>query len=348
MNPMSEEKKIIHDLIKDVVQTDLCVSCGTCVAVCPVGVIELRNGVPELIGDCIECGLCYSNCPRTDFNIDDMDNRVFNRERSAKEEIVGIYSQVYKARSKVPEINERAQDGGVVSSILSSFLSEGGDGVIVAGLDETKTWVPKPIVGKNNEDIIDAAGTKYTSSPTLLGVKEAVKDQKLVDIAVVGTPCQIRGLSKLTEGKFRNKKYSDAVKLKIGLFCMETFRYDDWIRYLENNNVNPEKVTKFEIKNGRFYANKDDEVIHKTRLKNVKKLVRPCCHHCDDFTCEYSDISIGNVGSPEGWSTVIVRNEKGEKALKEAENADLIEIESFEDFDEGESLVHRLANMKKK
>ncbi len=345
---MSEEKKIIHDLIEDVVGTDLCVSCGTCVAVCPVGVIELRNGVPELIGDCIECGLCYSNCPRTDFNIDEMDNRVFNRERSAKEEIVGIYSQVYKARSKVPEINERAQDGGVVSSILSSFLSEGGDGVIVAGLDETKTWVPKPMVGKTNKDIIDAAGTKYTSSPTLLGVKEAVKEQKLKDIAIVGTPCQIRGLSKLAEGKFKNKKYSDAVKLKIGLFCMETFRYDDWIKYLENNNVNPEEVTKFEIKNGRFYAKKGDEVIHKTRLNNVKNLVRPCCHHCDDFTCEYSDVSIGNVGSPEGWSTVIVRNKKGEKSLKEAEKANLIELESFEDFDEGESLVHRLAKMKKK
>jgi coenzyme F420 hydrogenase subunit beta len=345
---MSEEKKIVHDLIEDVVRTDLCVSCGTCAAVCPISVIELRNGVPELVGECIECGLCYSNCPRTDFNKDEMDNRVFNRGRSSIEQIVGVYSKVYKARTKVPEINERAQDGGVVSSILTSFISEGGDGVIVAGLDETKTWVPRPVIGKTSEDIIGAAGTKYTSSPTLLGVKEAVKSQKLENIAVVGTPCQIRGLSKLTEGKFRNKKYSDAVKLKLGLFCMETFRYDDWIEYLENNNVDPEEVTKFEIKNGRFYAKKGDEVIHKTKLKNVKDLVRPCCHHCDDFTCEYSDVSIGNVGSPDGWSTVIVRNEKGEKALRKAEKADLIELELFEDFDEGESLIHRLAKMKKK
>jgi coenzyme F420 hydrogenase subunit beta len=345
---MSEEKKIVHDLIEDVVRTDLCVTCGTCVAVCPVSVIELRNGVPELVGECIECGLCYSNCPRTDFNINEMDNRVFNRGRSSIEEIVGVYSKVYKARTKVPEIYERAQDGGVVSSILTSFISEGGDGVIVAGLDETKTWVPRPVIGKTSEDIIGAAGTKYTSSPTLLGVKEAVKSQKLENIAVVGTPCQIRGLSKLTEGKFRNKKYSDAVKLKLGLFCMETFRYDDWIEYLENNNIDPEEVTKFEIKNGRFYAKKGDEVIHKTKLKNVKDLVRPCCHHCDDFTCEYSDVSIGNVGSPDGWSTVIVRNKKGEKALRKAEKADLIELEPFEDFDEGKSLVHRLAKMKKK
>ena len=38
-----------------------------------------------------------------------------------------------------------------------------------------------------------------------------------------------------------------------------------------------------------------------------------------DFTSEQSDISVGSVGSPDGWSTIILRTEKGLKLLKNAE-----------------------------
>ena len=341
------EKKIFEDMIEDVVDNDLCVSCGTCVAVCPVDVIELKNEVPNLVGKCIECGLCYSNCPRTDFEKGEMDKIVFDRERREYENLTGVYESVYQAKTKVKDIGEKAQDGGVVSSILKQFINESGEGAIVAGLSEKMPWVPKPLIAKNESDIIEAAGTKYTSSPTILGLKEAVKNQDLKSVAVVGTPCQMRGLTKLTKGKLKNRKYDDAVKLKIGLFCMETFRYDDWIDYLKGNNVNPSEVTKFEIKNGRFYAKKGDEVLHKAKLSKVKKLVRPCCHQCDDFSSEYADISVGNVGSPGGWSTVIARTERGQKILFAAERADLITLKPIEGFNKQETLVHKLAKLKK-
>ena len=38
-----------------------------------------------------------------------------------------------------------------------------------------------------------------------------------------------------------------------------------------------------------------------------------------DFTSELSDISVGSVGSEEGWSTIIVRTDKGLELLKNAE-----------------------------
>lgn len=344
---MSKERKNFEDLIKDVVKTDLCVSCGTCVAVCPVNVITLNKGKPELVGKCIECGLCYSNCPRTEFVEPEMDQLVFERERKENEGLTGIYKAVYQGRTKIPDIQGKAQDGGVVSSILNQFIAEGGKAVIVAGLTELKTWEPKPVIAKSTKDIFDSAGTKYTSSPTLLGVKEAIKDEDLDEIAVVGTACQMRGLSRLTKGKFRNKKYSDAVKLKVGLFCMETFRYDSLMEYLKENDVNPEEVTKFEIKSGRFYAKKGEEILHQAKLSKVKKLVRPCCHQCNDFTSEYADISVGNVGSPDGWSTIIVRNETGERILKSAEKTGLIELKKMHNFDEQNTLVHKLAKIKK-
>lgn len=344
---MAQEKKVFSDLIRDVVEAGLCVSCGACVAACPVNVVELEAGEPHLVGDCIECGLCYANCPRAGFDVDEMDTVIHGRERRGNEEVTGVYRAVYAARTKRDDIQRKAQDGGVVTSLLAQFIEDGGDGVIVAGLEQDKAWVPVPVVAKDRETIIQGAGTKYTPSPTLLGLKRAVKDERLARIAVVGTPCQMRGLTRLTHGKSKNKKYADAVQLKIGLFCMETFNYGDFMAYLMENDVDPGKVTKFEIKNGRFYAHQGEELVHRTRLKNVKKLIRPCCHVCDDFASEFADISVGNVGSPDGWSTVVVRTDRGEKALTSAVEAGLIEVEPVEGFDAGETLVHRLAKMKR-
>jgi len=345
--PLAQDKKIFTDLVADVVDKELCVSCGTCVAVCPVNVVELEDGLPQLVGDCIECGLCYANCPRTDFNADEMDEAIHGRTRKENERLTGIYRAVYTARTKNEDIHVKAQDGGVVTSLLYQFLKDGGDAVIVAGLEENKIWVPTPVIAKDVEAVVESAGTKYTPSPTLVGVKKAVKDEKLDSIAVVGTACQMRGLSRLTHGRFRNKRFTDSVGLKVGLFCMETFNYKGLMDYLRSNGVDPGKVTKFEIKKGRFYAHQGDEVVHRAKLKNVKALIRPCCHICDDFTSEFSDVSVGNVGSPDGWSTVIVRTERGEKAINSAAEAGLVELEPMEGFEEGETLVHRLAKSKK-
>jgi coenzyme F420 hydrogenase subunit beta len=344
---LSAEKKSFSNLEKDVLDAGICVSCGTCVAVCPVNVLEMEAGKPKLVGKCIECGLCYRNCPRAELDEDKLDKTVYGRGREDKERYTGIYRTVYAARTMSHDIQGRAQDGGVVTSLLTQFLNDGGDGVIVAGLEEGKIWLPKPVVARSREEVLGAAGTKYTVSSTMLGVRKAVKDLGLKKLAVVGTPCQMRGLTLLTEGKYKNKKYADAVALKVGLFCMETFSYDEMIKYLEEEGVDPGKVTKFEIKNGRFYALADSEELHKTKLGKVKKLVRPCCHVCDDFTSEYADISVGNVGTPDGWSTVITRTERSEKAFKAAVESGLLEAQPLEGFDLGETLVHRLAKVKR-
>ena len=344
---MSSEKKTFSDLEKSIIETGLCVACGTCVAVCPVNVIELEAGSPKLVGTCIECGLCYRNCPRTDFNEEQMDQTVFGRGRDEREKLTGVYRAVYAARTRSSKVSGKAQDGGVVTSLLIQFIEDGGDGVIVAGLEPDKMWVPTPVVAESGDEVISAAGTKYTVSPTMLGVKKAVKDIGLKKLAVVGTPCQMRGLTRLTQGQHRNKKYADAVALKVGLFCMETFSYNDWIQYLKNEGVDPGKVTKFEIKSGRFYAHSGADTVHRVKLGKLKKLVRPCCDVCEDFTSEYADISVGNVGSPDGWSTVILRTERGEEAFNASLSSGLLESEPIENFDLGETLVHRLAKTKK-
>jgi len=347
LNNLSSDKKSFTNLIEDVVNRNSCVACGTCEAVCPVNVIKLDNFIPTLVGTCIECGICYNNCPRTNFDDDALEETVFGRTRNEGEQLTGVYSKVYAARAIPSDIQERAQDGGVVTAILIQFLDDGGDGVIVAGLDEEQPWLPKPTVARTRDEVVKAAGTKYTPSPTMVGLKKAVKEEKLEKIAVVGTPCQMRGLSRMTDGPMKNIRYKNSVDLKVGLFCMETFNHDSFIEYLSENDVDPVKVTKFMIKNGRFFAQAGEERVHRARLKKVKSLIRSCCSQCGDFTSEYADISVGNVGSPSGYSTVLVRTERGKKALDSAINAGIIEVGPIENFEKGETLVHKLAEMKK-
>lgn len=343
---MSGRPKIFGHLITEVIRKGTCVSCGSCVAVCPVNSIEMEAGVPKLVGLCVACGMCYANCPSADFDVEKMEKLVFGQTRGEAD--IGVYNAIYAVRATDEAVLESSQDGGAVSAILKQFLSTGGDGAVVTGKEEDAVWVPKPVVASNEKEVLDSAGTKYTSSPTLVGVASAVSEYAKEKVAVVGTPCQMRGLSKIETGDFVDAKIKDAVDLKVGLFCMETFNHASFMEFLKNEGIDASEVDKFEIKSGRFIANKGGEELYNVSLSKVKKLVRPCCHGCGDFTSEFADLSVGNVGTPDGWSTVVVRTQRGEEALKAAEKAGLVEIKSVEEGKSGLGLIKRLAKNKRR
>jgi coenzyme F420 hydrogenase subunit beta len=344
---LSAKVKIFGHLLKEVVRENLCVGCGACVAICPVDALTLEDGVPKLVGKCSACGNCYSACPRTDFDEAKMEEKVFGRARSAEEADLGIVRKVYAVRALKQNIRERCQDGGAVTAVLAQFLDEGGESAIVAGLDKDKPWTPVPVAASTEKEIVENAGTKYTSSPTILGVRNAVKKNGKKKIAVVGTPCQVRALRRVEFLEQKQEGLPKAEYLDIGLFCMETLSQDGLLNYLRSEGIDPSKVTKFEIKSGKFIAHRVGEPPYEVKLKRVKHLVRTCCHVCKDFTSEFSDLSVGNVGSPDGWSTVLVRTEKGEKALKVAEKAGLVEVQPLEEGEKGIGFVVRLAKIKR-
>jgi coenzyme F420 hydrogenase subunit beta len=65
-------------------------------------------------------------------------------------------------------------------------------------------------------------------------------------------------------------------------------------------------------------------------VKELDPIAASSCAYCLDFTGKNSDISCGNIGSDEGWTTVIVRTKKGEEAFQGALKAGLIEAEELE------------------
>jgi NAD-dependent dihydropyrimidine dehydrogenase PreA subunit len=47
------------------IDRELCIGCGTCIAVCPTGVFEMEEGKSSVAhpSACIGCRACILNCP---------------------------------------------------------------------------------------------------------------------------------------------------------------------------------------------------------------------------------------------------------------------------------------------
>ncbi|ADB58635.1 Coenzyme F420 hydrogenase/dehydrogenase, beta subunit C-terminal domain [Archaeoglobus profundus] len=328
MNPFEE-------LEVDIILSGKCCYCGACGAFCKYIHYENERPVAE---NCEHCGVCYDVCPVNYFSESKAEIEIFGEKR--KDDAIGYYREILAGRATDENIRSKAQDGGAVTAILTYLLESGAiDSAVVTGRDES--WNPKPIVAISKEDLLASTGSKYTQCLVLLGVKDAIKMGKK-SIALVGLPCHVKAI--------RNAQMSghslgaEKVSVVLGLFCMETFSRDLLKHKLEEIGVKIEDVEKFDIKKGKLMAWVKGEV--KTiPLKELKDAVRTSCKFCNDFTAEFADISFGSVGSDDGWSTIIIRSDRGEKIVKGAVDQGYLEVQPI--TEKGIEAIRKLASRKK-
>ena len=142
-------------------------------------------------------------------------------------------------------------------------------------------------------------------------------------IAMVGTPCEIMAASKL-------QYYTDSsIDVKLGLFCMENFSYKYFINLLEEYDLKMDDIEKFQIDKGFVFLLLKNRQTVKIPLSVAKRIIRKNCNICVELTSETSDISIGSIGSDDGWSTVIIRTKKGEEIVDGAIKEKFIESKNF-------------------
>ncbi len=332
---MNEEIKSFTDLIREVQTPGLCGSCGGCVSFCSAGELNAlhfgSDGFPEYADEdrCLKCGICYLVCPQV---------KVLDHElgqRFGWEGPSGPYRSIRSARTTDTETASVATDGGVVTSLLVRALESGIiDGALVSR--RTGPFSRQPAVATTRKELIEAAGSHfgetahlgemgnaYTSFvPTIREIGK-LRRRKLERVALVGTPCQVYSLRKM---QLLRVVPSDAVKLVIGLFCMESFAFNEETRsHLgEHLGVPLDDIVKLNVKDDVILTKSTGEEIH-VPFEVVDEIARPACLACPDFASDFADLSCGGLGSPAGYTTVVIRTAEGDKLYSNARRGGFIE-----------------------
>jgi coenzyme F420 hydrogenase subunit beta len=331
-----------------VIEAERCVECGTCVAVCPsnsIGVDPDTN-LPELVKMCTGCSLCWDFCPRgglryealwppstptvTEDRISAMTTRVDSADPYWKitggppGDGLGAVLERFAVRSS--KRTEGVQDGGAVTAILSGLLAAGEiDGALVSkpSSDPNQPWRGVPTIATTPSELAAAAGSFYNQTMALAEMDLSSYDlPPSPRIAVVGTPCEIQGIRAMQSRRWSTGNHRiDAVVLTIALLCTKSFDYEALMlrELVDRRGVDLDRVSKVDVTRGRMIVEyRDGEIAVDEPVKAFHGAALKGCDECADFLGRSADLSVGSVGSAEGWTTVLVRSERGRLAFQQA------------------------------
>ncbi len=312
------EKAVVKPLnVSENIELGFCSFCGACIAVCPFNNLsyELSNPSRPTLGDskfCKKCKqtLCINVCPQ------------LNVPRELFSINTYLFSEAYEARSTIPEVIKVAQDGGAVTSLLIAGLKLGlFDAALVTSRDEV--WHPKPSIAVVDGEIIEAAGTKYVYSPTLLALKDLASREGVKSVAIVGLPCQILAVEKMK--RLGLKLFEGLSLVSIGLFCTHNFTYEKILSLTKDLKIDIRDLAKISIKKGKLFFTARNGASAPYSLSKASKDMRAACMQCPEFISPYADLNVGSIGSPEGWSTLLVMSSVGRRIFMKAVNWGFIE-----------------------
>jgi coenzyme F420 hydrogenase subunit beta len=348
------------ELEAGVINADRCIQCGTCIAACPSNSIGINEDtfLPELVKMCTGCSLCWDFCPRGGMRYEALwppstpvgeDAPAETVERSDAADPywkitggppgdgLGAVLESFAARAGARP--EYAQDGGVVSALLIAALAAGDiDGALVTrpSPDPDEPWRGVAHVATTAREIVEAAGSYYNQTMALAALDLSSYDLPARPrIAVVGTPCEIQGLRAMQSRKWSTGAHRvDAVVLTIALLCTKSFDYQGLMLRLlrDDRDIDIERVGKVDVIHGRMIVEyRDGEIAVDEPVKDFHGAALKGCDECADFLGRGADLSVGSVGSIDGWSSVLVRTERGRLALDHARGRlDLRELDNPE------------------
>jgi len=361
---------IFGTLTSEIINTNLCMNCGACIASCPIDVLYMSaQEKPVIHGPCALCQVCYYACPRVEFPIDEVEEYAFGRTRNHSdpaEKLIGVYVEAHSARAVDPTVRARGADGGAVTALLMHALDSGFlDCVVTMGYTVTDSkffmggGLPLktvPVAAATRDAVLEASASKYAPGSAITGLGEAAAMYAEGELGVVCLPCEVQGLRKLHTTWMATVKYGGPGMEKherpvftIALFCTHIFNYDKLMKefLIEKHHIDPTQVTKINIKKGHLLVYYGEEVVLDARLKEIKDCAQDYCNFCEDFTGEYADLSAGFDGSPMGWTTLIVRTERAKKLVESAIEAGAIEARPLSEVEPGMERVLKLSARKK-
>lgn len=333
----------------------LCISCEICTASCPVNAIEMEyNGgqfFPRIMDECTNCQLCLKVCPGID-----VEKFNFKSTHYFEEKITGTYLESYSAYSKNIEILNNSTSGGLITTLITSLLKDKQvDGAFVLPFDTFNGQPVRLQCVKNENDVIDAAKSKYIPA-SVYNVIKTLQNKTKPNYVIVGTPCQIKGIKKF----IKEKNVDEDKLLFFGLFCEKSLNFNIMRYFKDKYSRNEEKLIKFDFRNKekdgwpghpKLYFDSDRELIidrsERLKVQNYFQLER--CLYCLDKLNKLSDISFGDcyISGKEfpGRSSLIIRTEKGKRVLEKYSDLFNIENSSIKSIKISQGIINKKENL---
>jgi coenzyme F420 hydrogenase subunit beta len=253
--------------------------------------------------------------------------------------------------ARVAETIPGVQDGGFVSALLIELLERGEiDGALVAKPSEREPWKGVAHLAQSREDVIACAGSFYNQTLALghLDLKKYDLPAK-PRIALVGTPCEVQGLRAMQQRPFYwGASKVDAVVLTVALLCTKSFDYEGLMlrEIQEQRGISLQDLAKIDIIRGKLYLyDEGGATLLEEPIRDFHGAALKGCDECADFLGVAADISVGSVGSADGYSSVLVWTEAGQAAFRQiAPRLEIRELDKPQAIEKLDALDKRVAS----
>ncbi len=248
------------------------------------------------------------------------------------EKYIGPYHSLRKGYAADETIREHAASGGMVTALLCHLLKSGQiDGAWVSRTKIADGQLDyDTFIATKEEEIRDASSSIYMTMPLLRHVDMLRNfDGK---VAVVMTPCQMKGLDALLK---REPDLARKVVLKLGLYCSGNHSKDATLLSLKQSGITLEGAKRFYYRQGHWrgqsavvYEDGTEKTFSYTKTicayKNAYFFEKGGCMTCQDHFAQAADISFGDIwlkemkNNPVKHTSCVIRSQEAYEMYRSA------------------------------
>ncbi|AKB65777.1 Coenzyme F420 hydrogenase/dehydrogenase, beta subunit C-terminal domain [Methanosarcina mazei] len=337
-------------VITKVVEHDLCIGCGLCVALCPYGVLSMRwnhygEYNPVEVTSCTrECGLCLRVCPFTNSeeNEDTIGRELYGgvsgiHHRSE----TGYYLASYVGYSEKHRLTSAS--GGMATWILEALLSEGviDHVVCVIPTSDSKRLFDFQVFDAQ-DGVCTGAGSAYYPVEISRVIRQILEVPGRY--AITGLPCFLKAIRLAQK---QNKKLRERVVITVGLTCgqLKSRHFTDYIASLAGVKEEVMAVCCRRKSSDHPASNshytfitadcREQRIFWEEGIAEAwtnRWFTLNACNYCDDVFAECADVTCMDAWLPDysrdsrGTSLVLVRSPQVQSVIERGEGVCLDHI----------------------